>query len=77
MTRIRSAGASLPDPGEDRGQKLGRVEMGGGDRDDAGDLLALAGGGQGGGMGGLGHRAEMIHERQTRLGQLHALAGAG
>ena len=35
------------------------------------------GGGQGGGMGGLGHRAEMIHERETRLGQFHALAGAG
>jgi hypothetical protein len=77
ITWMRSAGASFPDAGEDRGQKLGRVEMGGGDRDDARDLLALAAGGERGGMGGLGHGAEMIDKREARLGQFHAFSGTG
>jgi hypothetical protein len=67
----------LADLREDRGQKLRRVEMGGGDRDNARDLLALAAGGARGGMGGLGHGAEMLDQRQARVGQFHALARAG
>jgi hypothetical protein len=51
--------------------------MGGGDGDNARDLLALAAGGERGGMGGLGHGAEMLDQREARLGQFHALAGTG
>jgi hypothetical protein len=57
-------GGFLADLREDRGQKLCRVEMGGGDRDNARDLLALAAGGERGGMGGLGHGAEMLDQRR-------------